>query len=89
MKRRENRQTLLFTILSFWCNFVGFFYLDVKNFTFFILYRVRDGDCVISNCFVSILFELLLTSYFDLVETLLSSAPVPKEIRSKLLSKNG
>ena len=40
----------------------------MKIFQICYLYRVSDGKCVMNNCFVSILFELLVTSYFDLVE---------------------
>ena len=69
MKRRESRQTF-FTNFSFWCNFQGFLYLDVENISNLLFFnRVRDGRCIINNCFVPILFEFLLTSYFDLVET--------------------
>ena len=71
MKRRKKRQTLLFTNFCFWRNFEGFLDLDVEsisNLLFFIVSEMA-GVCVINNCFVPILFELLLSSYYDLLET--------------------
>ena len=39
-----------------------------KYVKFVILYRVRDSRLVINNCFIPLVFELLLRSYFGLVE---------------------
>ena len=39
-----------------------------KYVKFVVLYCGRDSRLVINNCFVPVVFELLLSSYFGLVE---------------------
>ena len=94
MRRRENRPTLFFTNFNFWCNFEGFFNLNVKNISnllFFIVLDMTDMllTTVLFQYSLNCCLPATLISQRHFICSLLASLFVPKHIRSEQLSNNG